>query len=192
MKNILQTILVLLVCVSCNSEAKKITKDLLKAVEQIEEKSTHQPSDFDIITNELLKKTPLTDEELVQAFPKELMGYTIDKVNAIPHMQQVVGEYGNRKILLSVADAAGKNNPLVTTFLGFYSFVPPSTDKKKSIKIERDGIKTISETKYSETEMTLIYDNRFYISLNTKAMNPDEIWEAFDIHVLKGYQEMNK
>tara|TARA_R110000868_G_scaffold74718_4_gene216211 strand:- start:390 stop:968 length:579 start_codon:yes stop_codon:yes gene_type:complete len=192
MKNILHSILVLLLFISCNSEAKKVTKGLLKAVEPTEEKSTHQPSDFDIITNDLLKKTPLTDEELVQAFPKELMGYSLDKVNAIPYMQQVVGQFGNRKILLSVADAAGKNNPLVTTFLGFYSFVPPSTDKNQSIKIERDGIKTISETKYNETEMKFIYDNRFYISLSVKAMNPDELWEAFDINLLKAYQEMNK
>lgn len=192
MKNIRSLFLVLLLCISCNSEAKKLTKDLLKAVEQPEEKSTHQPSNFDIITNELLKKTPLTDEELLAAFPKELMGYSIDKVSAIPYMQQVVGQYGNRKISLSIADATGKNNPLVTTFLGFYSFVPPSTDKNQSIKIERDGIKTISETKYNETEMKFIYDNRFYISLSVKAMNPDELWEAFDINLLKAYQEMNK
>ena len=158
MKNIRSLFLVLLLCISCNSEA---------------------------ITNELLKKTPLTDEELLAAFPKELMGYSIDKVSAIPYMQQVVGQYGNRKISLSIADATGKNNPLVTTFLGFYSFVPPSTDKNQSIKIERDGIKTISETKYNETEMKFIYDNRFHISLSVKAMNPDELWEAFDINLLK-------
>lgn len=192
MKNILHAILVLVLCISCNSEAKKVTKDVLKAVEQTEKKSTHQPSNFDSITNELLKKTPLTNEELLAAFPKELMGYSLDKVNAIPYMQQVVEQYGNRKISLSIADAAGKNNPLVTTFLGLYSFVPPSTDKNLSIKIERDGIKTISETKYNETEMKFIYDNRFHISLSVKAMNPDELWEDFDINDLKAYQVMNK
>ena len=40
--------------------------------------------------------------------------------------------------------------------------------------------------------MKFIYDNRFYISLSVKAMNPDELWEAFDINLLKAYQEMNK
>ncbi|WP_047414245.1 hypothetical protein [Cellulophaga sp. Hel_I_12] len=192
MKNTLHSILVLVLCISCNSEVKKVANDVLKAVQQTEVQSTDQLSDFDKITNELLQKTPLTDEELLGAFPKELMGFSVEKANAIPYMQQVVGLFGNRKIVLSIADAAGKNNSLVTTFLGFYSYVPPATDKKKLIKVERDGIKTISEIKYNETEMKFIYDHRFHISLSAKAMNPDELWEAFDINLLKGYQEMNK
>ncbi|MBD0779282.1 hypothetical protein HPE56_15890 [Maribacter sp. ANRC-HE7] len=192
MKTILKFTIVLLLMASCHSEAKKVTKELLKTVEQTEEKGADQPSDFDKITNGLLQKTPLTDEELLGAFPKELIGHPLDKVSAIPYMQQVVGQFGNRKISLSIADAAGKNNPLVTTFLGFYSYVPPSTDKIKLIKIERDGIKTISETKYNETEMKFIYDNRFHVSLSAKAMDPDELWNAFDINALRGYKNLNK
>lgn len=192
MKTILKFTSVLLLMASCNTEAKKVTKELLKTVEQTEEKGANQPSDFDKITNGLLQKTPLTDEELLGAFPKELIGHPLEKVSAIPYMQQVVGQFGNRKISLSVADAAGKNNPLVTTFLGFYSYVPPATDKIKLIKIERDGIKTISETKYNETEMKFIYDKRFHVSLSAKAMDPDELWDAFDINALRGYKNLNK
>ncbi|MCK0157029.1 hypothetical protein MWU65_07540 [Cellulophaga sp. F20128] len=192
MKTILKFTIVLVLMASCNSEAKKGTKDALKAVEQTEEKSADKLSDFDKITNELLKKTPLTDEELLAAFPIELMGYSLDKVNAIPYMQQVVGQFGGRKISLSVADAAGKNNSLVTTFLGFYSYVPPSSESNKLIKIERNGIKTISEFKDNETEMRLLFDNRYYITLSAKALNPEELWKALDIHILRGYKDLNK
>tara|TARA_R110002012_G_scaffold320402_2_gene543949 strand:+ start:57948 stop:58526 length:579 start_codon:yes stop_codon:yes gene_type:complete len=192
MKNLISSVLVLVLCISCNPEAKKAANDVLKAVQQTEEKSTHQLSDFENISAELLKKTSLTDEELLEAFPKELMGFSVDRVNAIPYMQQVVGLFGNRKIVLSIADAAGKNNSLVTTFLGFYSYVPLGTDQNKLIKVERNGIKTISETMYNETEMKFIYDDRFYISVEAKAMNPDELWEALDLTVFTRYQEMNK
>ena len=192
MKNLISSVLVLVLCISCNPEAKKAANDVLKAVQQTEEKSTHQLSDFENISAELLKKTSLTDEELLEAFPKELMGFSVDRVNAIPYMQQVVGLFGNRKIVLSIADAAGKNNSLVTTFLGFYSYVPLGTDQNKLIKVERNGIKTISETMYNETEMKFIYDDRFYISVEAKAMNPDEPWEALDLTVFTRYQEMNK
>lgn len=194
MKNILQSILVLLLFISCNSEAKKVTKDVLKSVEQTEEKSANQPSDFDNITNELLQKTPLTDEELLQAFPKDLRGLPLDKVGTIPRNQQVVGQFGSRKISLSIADAAGEKNVLATMFIGNYSFVNPSTENRKFNNIERDGIKTVSDYNAydNETEMWLLFDNRYFISLSAKAMNPDELWEAFDINALNGYKDLNK
>jgi hypothetical protein len=131
------------------------------------EKNVASQNDWKKIENELLKKTPLTDEELLSAFPKELMGYSLDKVITIPNMQQVVGQFGNRKISLSIADAAGEKNSLATTFIGNYSFVNPSTENRKFNNIERSGIRTISDynTYDNATEMWLLYDNRYFISL---------------------------
>lgn len=74
--------------------------------------------------------------ELVQAFPKELTGLPLDKVSAIPSMQQVVGQFGNRKISLSIADAAGEKNVLATLFIGNYSLVNPSAENRKFSNIE--------------------------------------------------------
>lgn len=40
--------------------------------------------------------------------------------------------------------------------------------------------------------MWLLYDNRYFISLRGDDMNPEELWQAFDINTLKEYKEMNK
>jgi len=194
MKFSLQFIILFALLFSCNPEAKKVTEGLLKEVEKIEKDGVTTHTEIEKLQEELIKKTPLTEEELLRAFPKELTGLALDKVSAIPGMGQVVGQFGNRKISLSIADAAGEKNALATVFIGNYSFVNPSTENRKFSNIERDGIKTVSDYNAydKETEMWLLYDNRYYISLSGTDMNPEELWQAFDINALKGYKEMNK
>ncbi len=194
MKNILKSILVLLLIVACNTEAKKVTDGLLKEIDQIENEGISSNNELEKLEEELSSKTPLTDEELLQAYPQNLRELSLDKAGAIPGGQQVVGQFGNRKISLSIADAAGKNNSIASNFIGNYGFVNPSTENRKFSNIERDGIKTVSDYNAydNETEMWLLYNNRYYISLRGDDMNPDELWQAFDINALNGYKEMNK
>jgi len=194
MKKLLQLVIVFALLFSCNPDAKKVTEGLLKEIEKIEEEGITTNTEIEKLQEQLLKKKPLTDEELLHAFPKELMGYSSDKVIAIPNLQQVVGQFGNRKISLSIADAAGEKNSLATTFIGNYSFVNPSTENRKFNNIERSGIRTISDYNAYDnaTEMWLLYDNRYFISLRGDDMNPEELWQAFDINTLKEYKEMNK
>lgn len=188
-----QSVLVLLLFISCNSEPKKVTDGLLDDVEQIENDGVTRHTEIEKVQEELLQKRPLTDQALLEVFPKNLKGLALDNVRAIPGLQQVVGQFGNRKISLSIADAAGEINALATNFIGNYSFVNPSTENLKFSNIERDAIKTVSEYNAydNETEMWLLFDNRYYVVLSGKNMNPEELWQAFDLNALNGYRGMN-
>jgi len=195
MKNLLKSIMVLLVAVSCNSETKKAIDGVLKENDQIEIKETPVQTEIKKLEKELLIKTLLTDEELLQAFPENLMGYPLDKVDAIPGMAQVYGKFGNGKIWLSIADAAEGRNSIATSFIGSYYYVPPASEKStnsENSKIERNGIKTISTNKYNETEIHLLFDNRYKITLGSKGMSPEELWQAFDLTSLEEYKKLNK
>lgn len=192
MKNLLKLITVLLVAVSCNSDVKKAKEGDLKEKDQIEKNETPVQTEIKKLEKELLNKTLLTDKELLQAFPKNLIGYPLDKVNAIPGMTQVYGKFGNGKIWLSIADAAEGKNSLATGFISFYYYVPPANEKSKNIKIERNGIKTISRNMHNETEIDLLFDNRYKITLGAKGMSPEELWQAFDLTSLEEYKKLNK
>lgn len=192
MKNLLKSIIVLLFAVSCNTETKKVMDGALKENNQIEKKETQLETEIKKLKEELIKKTPLTDEELLQAFPKNIIGYPLDKVNATPGMAQVYGQFGKGKIWLSIADAAEGKNSLATAFIGFYYYVPPASEKNENNKIERSGIKTVSRNKYNETEIDLLFDNRYKITLGAKGMSPEELWQAFDLTLLDDYKKLNK
>lgn len=188
-------LLVLSILFSCKNDTKVNGEAIMKSANNKvskEKKETAPNSELEKIKEALINKAPLTDEQLMRAFPKDLMGFPLDEVNAIPGMSQVYGQFNDGKIALSVVDAAGNKNPAAMTFLSFYDYVPPSNEKSKLIKIERDGFKTISDYKYNETEMQLLLDNRFMVNLRAKAMTPDELWEAFDIESLKEYRELNR
>jgi hypothetical protein len=191
MKNLLKAIIVLLLIVSCRFEAKKVNDDLLHENEQME-KLEMSINKWEKIENNLSKKTPLSDDELLQAFPKNLMGTPLDKVDVYPGMNQVYGTFGNGKISLSIADAAGNKSGLAISFYTFFSYVPPASEKSKLIKIERDGVKTITDYKHNVTEIRLLLDNRYIVNLSAKMMNPEEVWQTFDIKDLNGYKEKNR
>ena len=36
--------------------------------------------------------------------------------------------------------------------------------------------------------MVLLYRNRWYVILKSNNMNPDELWEVFDIHSLENFK----
>ncbi len=195
MKNLLYSFLVLSLCLSCNSEAKKVSNALLQEVDRIENEGISTNTELEKLEKELLQKTSLTDAELLRAFPKNLRELSLyEEASTAPGMPQAFGQFGKRKISLSIADAAGDFNSLATTFIGNYGLVNPSTENRKFNHIERDGIKTMSDYNAydNETEMWLLYDNRFFISLRGDDMNPEGLWEAFDINALTGYKEMNK
>jgi len=195
MKNLLKSIIILLFAVSCNSETKKKIDGVSKENDRIEKNETPLETEIKKLKKELLKKTLLLDEELLQAFPKNLIGYPLDKVNALPGMAQVYGQFGNGKIWLSISDAAEGRNSIATSFIGSYYYVPPASEKStnsENSKIERNGIKTISTNKYNETEIQLLFDNRYKITLGAKGMSPEELWQAFDLTSLEEYKKMNK
>lgn len=190
-------IIVLLGCLlSCNQEAKKILTELPNEMENIQE-SNHLTEGQKIAT-ELSKMTPLTENALRKAFPKQLKELPVDKITTVIG-QQIIGSFGDQKISLSIADAAGDANQLAAHMVDSYTFnKPQETENFKVIKEERNGMETVTD--YNKTavqsEIRFLYNKRFYITLsnndNRIKLNPDELWEAFDINALNGYKEMNK
>ena len=83
MKFSLQFIILFALLFSCNPEAKKVTEGLLKEVEKIEKDGVTTHTEIEKLQEELIKKTPLTEEELLRAFPKELTGLALDKVSGV-------------------------------------------------------------------------------------------------------------
>lgn len=190
-------IIVLLGCLlSCNQEAKKILTELPNEMENIQE-SNHLTEGQKIAT-ELSKMTPLTEDALRKAFPKQLKELPVDKKTTVIG-QQIIGSFGDKKISLSIADAAGDANQLAAHMVDSYTYnKPQETEHFKVIKQERNGMETVKD--YNKTavqsEIRFLYNKRFYITLsnndNRIKLNPDELWEAFDINALNGYKEMNK
>ena len=135
----------------------------------------------------LQNTTPRTSEALQKSFPQRLYNLKLDKEPVI-NGQTISGHFGGRKITLGITDAAGKQYRSATYFLDALNddhFV--DTDDTKFIKKERNGIKTFTKHYVeSHTELEFLYKNRFYIHLLSE-MNPDELWEAFDLKTLEKF-----
>ncbi|MFD2916591.1 hypothetical protein [Psychroserpens luteus] len=193
MKNVIQSILLLLFCVSCNSEAKKILNELPNEIENIQE--NNELSEGQKVATKLSETTPLSEDALRKAFPKQLKALQVDeKIMVIG--QQIMGNFGDKKISLSIVDAAGDNNQLAQQIIDSYAFDKlQETENFKVIKQVRNGIETITDY-YKTTvksEIRFLYNNRFYVTLsnneNRIKLNPDELWDAFDIRVLEPLKE---
>ncbi|MGX1024201.1 hypothetical protein [Psychroflexus sp. MBR-150] len=131
------------------------------------------------------KLTPLSNEQLKAAFPKQLYDLKLDKDPVITG-QSILGHFGGRKISLEVTDATGESKKRAIYFLNTLNNKNfEDTADIKYIKKERNGIATFA-TQYigSHTKLEFLYKSRFYIYLLSE-MNPDELWEAFDINALK-------
>lgn len=195
MKNILKLIIVLFI-VSCNSEAKKILNELPNEMENSQ--NDNAASEGDKLALKLAEITPLSEDELRKAFPKQLKALPVDE-DIMVLGQQIIGHFGDKKMSLSIADAAGNASQLAALMMDSYEFYKlKESQNLKIVKQERDGMETL--TSYykttGESEVTFLYNKRFYITFsnnhNTIKLNPDELWDAFDVNALNGYKEMNK
>ncbi|OBX24992.1 hypothetical protein LX77_03363 [Gelidibacter algens] len=186
--------IVILGCLlSCNQEAQKILTELPNEIENVQE--SNEPTEGEKVAIRLSEIAPLSEEALRKAFPKQLKALPVDE-DIMVIGQQVIGGFGDRTITLSIVDAAGPNNQIAAQLIDSYAFdKPQETENFKIVNQERDGIETHAEYyKYSgKSEMSFLFNKRFYISLsnndNRVKLNPDELWEAFDISVLEPYKE---
>lgn len=193
MRKIIILIVLALLITSCDKKANQVLKELPKALDT-PETTYQQISESQKITEKLAKTTPLTETELQNAFPKKINDLDVDdKITVIG--QQIIGSFGKHKITLSVMDAAGINSELGGYFIDSYTYnKEEETDNHKIIHKERNGIKTITNYYVYKggCEINFLYENRYYIMLgnndNEIKMNPDELWNAFDINALKKFK----
>jgi len=193
-KVILLSVLVVLVMISCDKKSKQVSTDLSPVKETIQS-IQQELSEGQKVAENLSKKTPLAEDELKNAFPKNMNELPVDD-KIIVVGQQVMGSFGDNKISLSITDAAGMNNQLASFFIDSYlnNKEFESTDSFQTLRKERNGIKT--STNYYEnngkSELSLLYNNRYLVIVenndNQIKMTPDQLWEAFDINALENYK----
>jgi hypothetical protein len=214
MKNIIKLALMMLLFVSCketpeaskNSETSEssgsaTSKSLEGLMREVTGKNANKDAEYARLIEELLAKTPLTNAQFLEAFPKKLGSLSYDEApysgtkNVDANTQVMVGKFGNGSVKIEIIDAAGNFATQAILFLKNYDLMHlESDDNTKYLKKERNGILTsgVYVTSVDEAELKFLYDNRFYVKLKGKGMNVDELWDAINLEDLKRFKEFNK
>jgi hypothetical protein len=182
MKYLMLTLTVALLMVSCQNNGNQKKDDPASSSEQAIDTETPQ--------TDLSEKTPYTETEFQEAYPKSINGWTLDEAIKVVK-QQAIGEYGDGKLRLNMHDMAGKHSGYsASTFLTTYNIKVQDNETTHHIHKERDGIKTVStyDTGKNKSMISFIYHARWLVVLNSNDMNPDELWKTFDRNTLKNFK----
>ena len=207
MKNILKLTLVILLLISCKESPKSSDPAASKILDGVMNEVTGANEDinkkYDNLRTDLGTKTPLTNDQLIQAFPKKLSTLSLDpseqnKIEAeITDTQLVSGSFGDDTIRMEILDAAGQKAigaiiPLKMLHLN--KITSESNNTISYSKIERNGILTFGTDRDADTkadfqaELRFLYNNRFYVTLEGKGMDTDALWKAMGIENLSGFK----
>ena len=197
--------LVVLLLVSCKetpeSSDSATSKNLDGLMREVTGKNANKDAEYARLMEELLEKTPLTNAQFLEAFPKKLGNFSLDEApyngteNVDANTQVMVGKFGNGTIKMEIIDAAGNFATQAILFLKNYDLMHlESDDNTKYSKKERNGLLTsgVYVTSVDEAELKFLYNNRFYVKLEGKGMNVDELWDAIKLDDLKRFKELNK
>ncbi len=161
---------------ACKSESKQT---FVPEINNTIEKATIKPSSQKPVS----KKIPLNRQELEDTFPFRIADLERDFLNVSGDMATSEGSFGDAKIHLKIADAAGPLGPsIITMFNATYDLnedFPPTTLVEKKL---RNGIKTVNryQTDNQDASIEFIYIDRFYMLLSAKKMTPDDLWQLFE------------
>ncbi|WP_162623355.1 hypothetical protein [Confluentibacter sediminis] len=188
MKRIILILILVVFSVSCGNDSKK-TDSSAGNNTQVEEHEKELSIDSKDLKELLSKTTLLTEAEFKEVFPKSIRGLALDDEVEIIN-QQGYAEYGNGKITLAIHDCAGKNSGMATMFGTAYNIKKHDVDDIKYSNQKRDAIKTINtyRANRNQSDIVFLHNNRWYVNLSGKTMNPDELWEAFDLNALKNFK----
>lgn len=161
---------------ACKNEQKDIdkAKSIVGDVENIITPSKQK---------ELKNKVPLNAQELEDAFPFRIGKYERDYLQVSGEMATSEGAFGNGKIHLKIADAAGPlGNSLITMFNALYDLKeenPPTVIVQNKL---RNKVKTTNrdQTENQNASIEFIYIDRFHVQLTGKNITTDELWELFE------------
>lgn len=156
----------LFLLLACQEKEKQGLTQIKQVLNQT--KSTQQEeSKGQIVANKLANTIPLNEDQLRDAFPKRINDLAVDdRITVIG--QQIIGNFGNHKITLSVMDASGINSQAAAHFLDSYSYNKDEfSEGFKIIRKERNGIKTTSDyyTTQEQSEIRFLFRDRYYITL---------------------------
>ena len=198
MKNILKLTLVVLLFVSCKDTNK--SKGMESVMDEIVGNNDAVNEKYNLLLKELGTKTPLTDTQLKEAFPKKLSHLNLDasddnKVEPrIIDNQLVAGSFGDDTIRVEILDAAAQKAVGAIIPLKMLELNKVTSENNNTIrytKQKHNGILTFGTDRDENTqadfqsEIRFLFKNRFYVTLEGKKMTTDQLWEAFDINSLK-------
>tara|TARA_R110002050_G_scaffold106801_3_gene216873 strand:+ start:8967 stop:9593 length:627 start_codon:yes stop_codon:yes gene_type:complete len=207
MKNLLKSAFVILLLVSCKETPKtsdpSASKVLDGAINEVSGKNGDINKKYDDLRKDLGTKTPLTDDQLIEAFPKKLSNLSLDpseqnKIEPkITDTQLVVGSFGDDTIRMEILDAAGQKAigaiiPLKMLHLN--KITSESNNTIRYSKVERNGILTFGTDRDADTkadfqsELRFLYENRFYVTVEAKEMDTNALWKAMGIDNLSRFK----
>lgn len=189
MKNrILIATLLLLLFLACKDENKKdlnnatsIQDEVIKATTKVTQKN-------------LQNKTPFNRQELEDTFPYTINNLDRDQLQVNEDMYQATGTFGDGAIKLTITDAAGFGQQVITMFYALYDTVQPNSEYTTYENKIRDNLKTtaVYHKNTAESSIIFVYLDRFYIELFGRKMTPDELWKRFDIERLSSLDIVNE
>ncbi len=161
---------------ACKSETKQ---NSVRETNNVTEKAVKNSSSKKPVS----EKIPLNKQELEDTFPFRIGNFERDFLEVSGDMATSKGAFGNGKIHLKIADAAG---PLGTSLITMFNAIYESKKEKASTVIWqnklRNNIKTLNryETDTQNASIEFIYIERFHILLTGKKLTPDELWNLFE------------
>ena len=191
MKRIILILALIVFISSCGNGSKKADSSAVNdtQIEQTEKESSINPEDL----KELLSQAiPLTETEFKNAFPTSIKGLPLDGEVSITNAKckQGYATYGNENITLSIYDCAGECSGMATMFGTVYSIKAQDNDDTKYSNQKRDAIKTTNtyRVKRNQSDIVFLHNNRWDGVIKGNNMNPDELWNAFELNALKNFK----
>ena len=205
MKNILKVTLVVLLMASCKDGNN--SKALDGVMDEVIGKNEDVNQKYDLLLKDLGTKTLLTNDQLLEAFPRKLGKLNLDISGnyedepRITSSKSVVGTFGEGTVRMEILDAGGENAMAAVLPLKMLHLNKVTSENENTIrysKKERNGILVFGTDRDENTqadyqsELRFLYDNRFYVTLEGKGMTVDELWDTIDINDLSRFKSFNK
>lgn len=199
MRTIIKLIFVIVLMVSCKDVSN--SKGIESVMDEVVGRNDVINEKYDALLQELGTKTPLTEAELLEAFPKQLGGLSGDSSTQprVTSDNSVVGSFGEHtiRIRMEILDAAGQNAMGAVLPLKMLHLNKVTSEMNNTIrysKKERNGIMTFGTDRDEDTkadfhsELRFLYNDRFYVTLEGKNMNVEALWDTFDLNALKNFK----
>jgi len=199
MKNLLKLTLVILLLVSCKDTNQ--SKAMESVLDEVVGKNEDINKKYELLLQELGTKTLLTNDQLLEAFPKTLGSLSLDPNGArITSSETVIGSFGTGTVQMEILDAGAKNVMSAIIPLKMLELNKVTSEYNNTIrysKKERNGVLTFGTDRDEDTksdyqsEIRFLYDQRFYVTLEGKGMDVDELWDALQLTDLKQFKKFN-
>ncbi len=199
MKNLFKITIVVLLLISCKDTNQ--SKAMEGIIDEVTGENVNIDEKYAQLMEKLGTKTLLTNAQLLEAFPKKLGSLKLDtNEGKITSSESVIGTFGDGIIRMEILDAAGANIMgaiIPLKMLEINKITSENNNTFRLSKKEHSGILTFGTDRDKsvgadyESDIRFLYDNRFYITLEGKGMNTDELWDAINIDDFKRFKEFN-